>query len=412
MTNNVLEKVEPPKPLAVLLDDFYACVDVCLHKVVGQATFHRMVDALTVELMREISARIAELKMKWTEELPMIDERHTHINWEELSAQASEQKEKVEKHRFFYSLSVSKGDIFTPADLVSQLESLANDLLSLDAALHPTDKPDLYIKYSQRYQQHYELNHWAKQQREWRNAMSNYATAHKKDFFRKNLRKSLDALKDCKPYVVSEDRTSMYEEALGVVLWRDASDEQTEALTILSHVRSAKYFADLLNEPIVMLDREMTEEERQIPEMQQKQDLQKVQQKGLPLIKDVCSCMSANFNKGYSVAWVNKFWDDALSGEQRDAFSKKMSTQKKRNKTICQVLGDLQDAGVFNGQTADIARSVKEKVDGRKNERKWNYKEQLPSEATLKDYARKGVDDVAAVHQWIVDYVAGHPVEA
>lgn len=409
MTSSTIERVEPPKPLAVLLDDFYACVDDCLHKVVGQAAFHRIVDGLTVELMREISARIAELKKKWTEELPMIGERPTHINWEELSTNASILKEDVKQHRYFYSLNISKEEWFTPADLASQLEILANDLLSLDAALHPTDKPDLYINYSQRYQQHYELNHWAKQQREWRNAMSNYATAHKKDFFRKNLRKSLDALKDYKPYIVSEDRSSMYEEALGVVLWHDATIEQTEALMILSHVRSAKYFADLLNEPIVMLDREMTEEERQIPEMQQKQNLQKVQQKGLPYIKDVCSCLSANFNKGYTKAWVDKFWDDALSGEQRESFSKKLTTAKKRNKTVCQVLGELQDAGVFNGQPSDIAKSVKEKVDRKKNERRWNYKEQLPSEATLKDYARKGVDDVLEIHDWIVAYVSSNP---
>ena len=53
----------------------------------------------------------------------------------------------------------------------------AQQLETLDAVLAGsycnTDKPDLYVKYSQRYQQHYELNHWAKQQREWRNAMSN-----------------------------------------------------------------------------------------------------------------------------------------------------------------------------------------------------------------------------------------------
>lgn len=415
MNNCTTEKLGPPNPLKGMIDDFFDCVVDALHKVKGHTPFCVIANGLAMELVGEVSARIVELQMAWMKELPLGDQRPLGVNWEEMSTRALSLRDELMRHPSYYQLEdgQTRIDTFTPGDLAEQLKLLSAQLLAMDEVLHPNDRPELYMGYGQNYLEKYELNHWAKRQREWRNELSEYVATHKKEFYVKQLNRCLDALSEHKPYIVSNDRKSIYKEALGVVLWRDHSYEQTQALDILAQVRSAKFFSELLDKPLVFLDREITEEEmEQHPELRKENKVQTVKQGNLPYIKIQCSWMKDYLNTGYTTHWVDRFWDDAMRGEQKLAFMKKLSTPKKRNKTVCQVLGELQECRVFKGEPIHIATIIKEGVDGKEETRSLRYKEQLPTRATLKDYARKGVDDVVEIHDWIVKYVGEHRVES
>lgn len=278
-------------------------------------------------------------------------------------------------------------------------------LKSIDFCGFNSKKPMLYVVFSQDAMSLYEQKHWGHIERELRNKISEQCTAHKSAFCAEELEKCMDELSRYSPRLISHDRKIIYQEALGIMLWCDKSDGQTRSTEVLATVMTAIYYAKLLKRDITFAEREISKDEKKMEAVGMEEKERKVREGGLKTAKFQSSWVAKLLNKDYNQKWIDGMWEAALAGAIKEMLVDKLLTPSRRTKTLCQLLGELQSVGVYDGIPADLANLLKDGFNGRGACR---GRESSPSVGTLKDYIRKRFDDMPEIGKWVKEYVASH----
>lgn len=375
------------------------CIKCRLETECSDIARRTMLDALASELKTLINPYLEKLTDRWNDELPYGKERPLRGEWGKMSAQADELIRNIDEG----ISDIPNGDEYEmdrtqQKNLAEQLRLLSGNVLRVYELLHPRNLPEKYAGYFRNMLKVYDLDFWKVKQCELENMISLRPAKLIKKFCEDELQKQLDKLAAYEDYnIIDCNRTTIYQEAAGIKLWQDDTDDQEEAMELLYTIRSVIYLAEQCRKPIRQEVCEPTEEEPR-ENIHEHEHAPKtvpiyITSEYLEMMKSHFSQFERFLRNGYSAEWVNTFCDSMARGSISCTLNK-----GKRYKHLSNILGELCRKGVYSDETTVMAKDTWLHFGGKSNS-------ELPQPDSFARYIRKGLDGNESLRLWVVEYM-------
>lgn len=394
--NNNSERQKLGKKINTLL----YCIDCRMETECNDTTRNLMLGALSNELA-SLNTSLEQMAKQWEEKLPYGSERPLRVNWEKMSQEARQLSNNIKNFHHTTPENNETTEIQPLNNLSEHLEHLSRHITKIYELLQPINSPGKYAGYYQDMLREYDLNHWMEKRHEWEHKMAARPARLIKQFCENELQTLLDKLEayeDCN--IISKDHTTIYQEAVGIKLWNDDTDEQKEAADILYYVRSALYLAEQCKKPLKQIESEPMDEEHQETTSQQEQatvarPIMTISPEKLEEIKMHYERLECFLENGYTHTWIERFFDNMSTNNiENQLYGRKIY------KPMCHILGDLCRSKVYKDSTTQLAEEIWQSFNEKSNR---NYS--LPSKDSLARYIRQGLDNNEKLHTWIENYV-------
>ena len=378
------------KQMRTRLDDFYSCLFCCLNYIHDKEAFMEMCNVLNKELLCLVETLIL-IEETYQEELPLESEEPKDVNW-------SDEKDRMMKYRdsFLRHEFACQSDDAYIKPLIDRLEDAAECMARIDEELFPEDDCEIYVSYSKREMDNYNLNRWAQENRKLRNDIAIAPIKRQKELIETKMNEAIAELHSIGTFFFSEDSSYIYYEGLGRHLWqmRHTNNAKYTIDKILGLIKTIEYLCSRIDRKFVFIDRENSPEE-ETEETQLKRILEETLQSQLPKVLFRLKRCSEFLDKDFSEGFFDEMLRNLINSEHSAKVCEKMSMGK-INKFTLQIAGLLKKLDVFcDCKNQNLAEAI-------------NFNN--PTMESCVSYIRKQIDDEPEIQQWITDYIAQYKV--
>ena len=371
------------------LDDFYSCLDCCLNHIHAREAFQDMCNVLNKELQALIeSLRLLEDALH--EELPLESEEPKGVNWGDESERLIGFRNMFLKHDF-----TLHSDLYVKM-LMDSLTDASKCMGRIDEDLIPIENSQLYVSYSKRELANYSNTRWVKEKRNLLNDVARAPISRQNEYMSRLLKKEIEALRLVDSYIISDDLSYIYHEAIGRSLWniRISSNPDYSIEDILVKIKTVEFLSSRIEQKLVFIDCENNPEE-ETEETRLMHSMEETLQNQLPKVVFRLKSCSEFLDKAFSHEFFDEMLRKLIDSKLSAKVCEKMSDRKFKKFTL-QIAGLLKGIDVFcECSYKDLAKAI-------------GFK-QLTMESSV-DYIRKQIDDEPEIQQWITDYIAQYKV--
>lgn len=372
------------KQMRTRLDHFYFCLVCCLNYIHDKEAFMEMCNVLNKELLCLVETLIL-IEETYQEELPLESEEPKDVNW-------SDEKDRMMKYRdsFLRHEFACQSDDAYIKPLIDRLEGAAECMARIDEELFPEDDCEIYVSYSKREMDNYNLNGWAKENRKLRNDIARAPIKRQKELIETKMNEAIAELHSIGTFFFSEDSSYIYYEGLGRHLWqvRHTNNAKYTIDEILGLIKTIEFLSNRICRKFVFTDREYTPEE-ETEETRLMHSMEETLQNQLPKVVFRLKSCSEFLDKAFSHEFFDEMLRKLIDSKHSAKVCEKMSNRKFKKFTL-QIAGLLKGIDVFcECSYKDLAKAI-------------GFK-QLTMESSV-DYIRKQIDDEPEIQQWITNY--------
>ena len=365
------------------LDDFYSCLDCCLNHIHAREAFQDMCNVLNKELQALIeSLRLLEDALH--EELPLESEEPKGVNWGDESERLIGFRNMFLMHDF-----TLHSDLYVKM-LMDSLTDASKCMGRIDEDLIPIENSQLYVSYSKRELANYSNTRWVKEKRNLLNDVARAPISRQNEYMSRLLKKEIEALRLVDSYIISDDFSYIYHEAIGRSLWniRISSNPDYSIEDILVKIKTVEFLSSRIEQKLVFIDCENNPEE-ETEETRLMHSMEETLQNQLPKVVFRLKSCSEFLDKAFSHEFFDEMLRKLIDSKHSSKVCEKMSNRKFKKFTL-QIAGLLKGIDVFcECSYKDLAKAI-------------GFK-QLTMESSV-DYIRKQIDDEPEIQQWITDY--------
>lgn len=366
------------------LNNFYTCLKDCLKCYQVKDAFDEVCDAICKEA-DELLEELSVLEEQYQEELPLDSEEPKNVEWYDERFQLQNYCNEFSSHDYAEECKCIES-------LKQKLNSIADTMERIEGQLCPEDDADIYVSYCKRELKDFEKSGWNRPLRDIRNELAKAPSSHRNKQTEKKLKTICESIRDVSEYIISEDLSTIYYEALGRYLWTIRKDSSLgqKVEDVLCLVKTAEFYSGRLTKKFIFLDSEATPEEEMDEKVRQKRILEETIQHSVSVATFRLGKCKDYFARDFSESFVGEMLTNLLKSEHSVAACDKMS-KRKIHKFIHQIAGVFKDNDVF------LDCSYGDLVD--------SLAYSSPQKESRKDYVRHMIDDVPEIQTWIENYI-------
>ena len=266
----------------------------------------------------------------------------------------------------------------------------------IDEDLIPIENSQLYVSYSKRELANYSNTRWVKEKRNLLNDVARAPISRQNEYMSRLLKKEIEALRLVDSYIISDDFSYIYHEAIGRSLWniRISSNPDYSIEDILVKIKTVEFLSSRIEQKLVFIDCENNPEE-ETEETRLMHSMEETLQNQLPKVVFRLKSCSEFLDKAFSHEFFDEMLRKLIDSKLSAKVCEKMSDRKFKKFTL-QIAGLLKGIDVFcECSYKDLAKAI-------------GFK-QLTMESSV-DYIRKQIDDEPEIQQWIIDYIVKYKV--
>lgn len=366
------------------LNDFYTCLKDCLKCYQVKEAFDEVCDAICKEA-DELLEELSGLEEQFQEELPLDSEEPKNVEW-------YDERFRLQGYCNEFSSHDYAEDCKCIECLIQKLNYIVETMERIEGQLCPEDDADIYVSYCKRELKDFEKSGWNRTLRDIRNELAQAPSTHRNKQIEKKLKTICDSIRGVSEYIISEDLSTVYYEALGRHLWTIRKDSSLgqKVEEVLCLVKTAEFYSGRLTKKFIFLDSETTPEDELDEKVRQKRILEETIQHSVSVATFRLGMCKDHFAKEFSESFVSEMLTNLLKSEHSVAACDKMS-KRKIHKFIHQIAGVFKDNDVFvECSYGDLVNALA-------------YSS--PRKDSRIDYVRHMINDFPAIQEWMVRYI-------